>query len=320
MTLDVIVPGIHVFEHVLSYLLTRAGVSAERQLAMSGEDMVRAVATLEPQTLLSSFLPSAVPASASQHTVDAAFALSSWFQKVYHFTVDAEDQLIRFRGAREGMMALPTPTATAFASLLEKVRLRDTLVKPSLNGSRFLLRHHARFCLLIYFFLFWCCQTQAAPTLLDTFNTFLKVDRTEYKRMLMDPALADAEIYAKQCDILLWALVGLVVVQCGRWTKARYSHDDENFALAANRLQKLCPINFEVLRKEVPHEKEKGLQCVINQEAADAVCHALARSQDHRVLSWDGPGLAGAMKRFVPPGGRQIIPARDPKQCLKDRS
>ncbi len=94
--------------------------------------------------------------------------------------------------------------------------------------------------------------------------------------MLMDPALADAEIYAKQCDILLLALVGLVVVQCGRWTKARYSHDDENFALAANRLQKLCPINFEVLRKEVPHEKEKGLQCVINQEAADAVCHALA--------------------------------------------
>ena len=53
----------------------------------------------------------------------------------------------------------------------------------------------------------------------------------------MDPALADAEIYAKQCDILLLALVGLVVVQSGRWTKARYSHDDENFVLAANRLQ-----------------------------------------------------------------------------------
>ena len=124
------IPGIHVFEHVLSYLLTRAGVPAERQLAMSGEDIVRAVATLEPQTLLSSFLPSAVPASASQHTVDAAFALSSWFQKVYHFTVDAEDQLIRFRGARESMMALPTPTATAFASLLEKVRCRVCLHRP----------------------------------------------------------------------------------------------------------------------------------------------------------------------------------------------
>lgn len=94
--------------------------------------------------------------------------------------------------------------------------------------------------------------------------------------MLMDPALADAEIYAKQCDILLLALVGLVVVQSGRWTKARYSPDDENFALAANRLQKLCPINFEALRKEVPHDKEDGLPCIINQEAADTVCHALA--------------------------------------------
>ena len=115
------IPGIHVFEQVLLHLLGLASVPEGQRQGLSGEDMVRAVASLEPLTVLASFHVASVPPCASQRSVDVAFALSRWFQQVYHFTLGAEERLAAFRSSRLQMLPLPDPSAKAFAELLQKV-------------------------------------------------------------------------------------------------------------------------------------------------------------------------------------------------------
>lgn len=114
------IPGIHVFEQGLLHLLSIAGVSADQWQNLSPEDMVRKVAAVNPDVFCQNFRPSSVPASASQHSVDAAFSLSRWFQSVYHFSINAAQKLEDFRRDRLMKTDLPQPSAQAFAHTLQK--------------------------------------------------------------------------------------------------------------------------------------------------------------------------------------------------------
>lgn len=114
------IPGIHVFEQGLLHLLSIAGVSADQWQNLSPEDMARKVAAVNPDVFCQNFRPSSVPASASQHSVDAAFSLSRWFQSVYHFSINAAQKLEDFRRDRLMKTDLPQPSAQAFAHTLQK--------------------------------------------------------------------------------------------------------------------------------------------------------------------------------------------------------
>ena len=59
------IPGIHVFEQGLLRLLSVAGVEANQRQSLSAEDLVRKVATINPDTFLTNFNPSSVPPEAS---------------------------------------------------------------------------------------------------------------------------------------------------------------------------------------------------------------------------------------------------------------
>eukprot|EP00438_Fugacium_kawagutii_P032197 Skav209048 [mRNA] locus=scaffold2483:165932:166870:- [translate_table: standard] len=112
------------------------------------------------------------------------------------------------------------------------------------------------------------------------------MDKAAYKRFAFDPSIADAELYAKQCDLLLLALIGLVAVGHGTWAKIKYPEDDENFLLAANRLQMFCPdVSFEEVRSAVP--KAEGPSANIDQAHADTVCEALVNLLQGRPVSID---------------------------------
>ena len=105
-------------------------------------------------------------------------------------------------------------------------------------------------------------------------KTFLTVDRAAYKQLVCDASLADAEVYTKQCELIFLALVGFVAIAQGRWAKTAYLPGDEDFMLAANRLQRLCPdVGFEQLRAAVP--VEDGPSCALDQGKSDQVCAAL---------------------------------------------
>ena len=114
------IPGIHVFEQGLLHPLSIAGVSVDQWQNLSPEDMVRKVAAVNPDVFCQNFRPSSVPASASQHSVDAAFSLSRWFQSVYHFSINAAQKLEDFRRDRLMKTDLPQPSAQAFAHTLQK--------------------------------------------------------------------------------------------------------------------------------------------------------------------------------------------------------
>ena len=59
---------------------------------------------------------------------------------------------------------------------------------------------------------------------------------------------------------------------------------------------------MKLFRKEVPHDKENGLQCVINQEAADTVCHALANLLDGKPVQIDAlPDIILTQLQDIPP-------------------
>ena len=102
------IPGIHVFEQGLLRLLSVAGVEANQRQSLSAEDLVRKVATINPDTFLTNFNPSSVPPEVSQQSVDAAFSLSRWFQAVYQFSTNAPQKVA------------PQPSAKAFAEKLQK--------------------------------------------------------------------------------------------------------------------------------------------------------------------------------------------------------
>lgn len=131
-----------------------------------------------------------------------------------------------------------------------------------------------------------CTDPQAAPTLIDPANTLLTMDKVAYKRFAFDPTIADAELYAKQCDLLLLALIGFVAVGHGSWAKIKYAEDDQSFMLAANRLQMFSPdVSFEQLRAAVP--KAEGPTADIDQVHADTVCEALVNLLQGRPVSID---------------------------------
>ena len=114
------IPGIHVFEQGLLRLLSVAGVEANQRQSLSAEDLVRKVATINPDTFLTNFNPSSVPPEASQQSVDAAFSLSRWFQAVYQFSTNAPQKVADFRRERIFKMDIPQPSAKAFAEKLQK--------------------------------------------------------------------------------------------------------------------------------------------------------------------------------------------------------
>jgi len=102
------------------------------------------------------------------------------------------------------------------------------------------------------------------------------MDRVSYKRFVFDASNTDAEVYAKQCDLILLALIGFIAMGHGNWAKVKYAQDDSDFVLAANRLQLFSPeVSFDELRAAVPDNE--GPAPNLNQENADTVCQALVK-------------------------------------------
>lgn len=117
---------------------------------------------------------------------------------------------------------------------------------------------------------------QAAATLIDPGNTLLNMDRAAYKRFVFDASNGDAEVYAKHCDLILLALIGFIAIGHGNWAKVKYTENDPNFLLAANRLQLFSPeLSFEELRANVP--SSEGPASNLDQNNANIVCEALVK-------------------------------------------
>ena len=102
------------------------------------------------------------------------------------------------------------------------------------------------------------------------------MDRAAYKRFVFDASNGDAEVYAKHCDLILLALIGFIAIGHGNWAKVKYTENDPNFLLAANRLQLFSPeLSFEELRANVP--SSEGPASNLDQNNANIVCEALVK-------------------------------------------
>ena len=204
------IPPLDVFEKVVSCLL-RCSCPGQDVSQMSGESMVRAIASIDHEHFLHSFQPPSICPLAAQQSIDGAVALAAWFRRTQELSFNAPAEIAVFRSARLSLVQpVPTPTVEMAMKLMGECSLHvlDPLsfLKSALRDKNYLLK------------------------------------------FAQDPYSTLPEVKTRLLELLLLAFVGFFAISDnGRWGAVHYAADSEDFLKAVERLQVACAARLSSL-------------------------------------------------------------------------
>ena len=82
------------------FLLGKAGVDQQHPATLSGEEIVKKIASVDISTVLSTLQCSDIDRKTRQASIDTTSALSKWFREQYRMAVGARDLVAQFKWKR----------------------------------------------------------------------------------------------------------------------------------------------------------------------------------------------------------------------------
>ena len=240
-------PPIDVIEKVMQFLLRQTDVTEAQMAAMSGEDLVVALASVDIDAVVQALQVSEIPGKVTAHAVDAAVALGGWFATSYKMAMDARGLVKEFNTDRAAIARMPPASISTVES-----RLTSTvaaLVNPMKTLSRF-------------------------------------GQGWDFKSFALNPFTLVEEIHAVQIDCVILSMMGLLAFDNSKIQMAAHARDGEDFVRAANRMIAWdASVDLVALRNLVP--EERGAAVSGDQAVADEICRSLKMLMDGQAVDID---------------------------------